>query len=35
MKENVILTITPLLSILFLTFHLTDGLWSLRRGQPR
>ena len=26
MKQNLLLTITSLLSILFMTFHLTDGI---------
>jgi hypothetical protein len=35
-KHNITLAITSLLSILFMTFHLSDDvvrLWSLRRGQ--
>ncbi len=32
MKHNIILTITSLLSILFLTFHLTDDI--VRRMEP-
>jgi len=38
MKPNVMLTIASLLSILFLTFHLTDdivGGWSTPRAPSR